>query len=583
MKSTPALASPNEMAVKSARALRWILRESPEKIPNCGKVSDLPAVLCRLLGQRGFVEEEHLGNFLEPRLRDLSDPFDLPEMEMAVKRVFEAVDSEQEICVYGDYDVDGITSITIMASVLEAFGAKVRHFVPVRSTEGYGLSDEAIARCLSEGAKPDLLITVDCGTVSHEPIAQLRAKGIDVIVVDHHERGEAGRPDCVALVNPKFESTPHGYLCAAGVVFKLAHGLLKTRPLETYDLKNILDLVALATISDIVPLVGENRLFVRHGLRRLSQTGNLGLRALMNVAGLNGRTSSSDVGFRLGPRINAAGRMDRPDEALRTLLAQSPQEAKELAERLDNYNKERQKTELRMLKEAEGEVAKAHDVETDPVIVVGSRNWHPGVVGIVASRLMRKYHRPTFVIAVDAQGVGKGSGRSVEGVSLVEAIQGGAEFLIAGGGHHMAAGISVLEENISAFRESFGRHVLDKTKPEDLEPKLSIDGILGLADLDMDFLEQYERLQPFGSGNSVPVFVAQDVWPSEAPRHLKNHHLKLWLRQGQAEKDAMFFGGGERELPEPPWDVAYTIDRNVFRNVTSCQMLVRDIRPAGKL
>ena len=573
------------MIATNRRSRRWILRDDPGETPKCETVAGLHPVLQRLLGQRGFVEEACVGNFLEPRLKDLSDPFDLPEMSEAVERVFQAVDEGQDICVYGDYDVDGITSITLMQTVLQAYGAKVRHFVPVRGSEGYGLSEAAIARCMREGKRPDLMITVDCGTVSHGPIEQLRGEGIDVIVVDHHERGESGRPNCVALVNPKFESTPYAYLCAAGVVFKLAHGLLKTRPLADFDLRSVLDLVALATISDIVPLVGENRLLVHHGLKRLSQTQNEGLRALMEVTGLKGYASSSDVGFRIGPRINAAGRMDRPDEALVTLLAESPEEAKELAERLDNYNKERQKMELRILAEAEAQVAEVHDVEKDPVIVVGSRAWHPGVVGIVASRLMRKYHRPAFVIAIDEEGVGKGSGRSVEGVSLVDAIAvaTGKGILIAGGGHHMAAGISLHEDQLAAFRELFGAHVLENATSEDLEPKLHIDSVLGLGALNMDFLHQYERLQPFGSGNSVPVFVARDVWLSEAPRTLKNNHLKLWLRQGQDEKDAMYFGGGEYELPEPPWDVAFTIDRNNFRGTTSCQMLVRDVRPAGEL
>lgn len=571
------------MALANRVSRKWVLREDPRELPTCGAVSDLHPVLQRLLGQRGFVETCSVDNFLEPRLRDLSDPYELPEMEIAVARIFQAVDAGQEICVYGDYDVDGISSITIMESVLRAYGGKVRHFVPVRGSEGYGLSEAALKRCLSEGARPHLLVTVDCGTVSHGPIDQLNEQGIDVIVVDHHERSDAGRPACVALVNPKFEETPYDYLCAAGVVFKLAHGLLKARPLADFDLRNLLDLVAVATISDIVPLVGENRLLVRQGLRRLPKTRNEGLRALMEVTGLNGHASSSDVGFRIGPRINAAGRMDRPDEALAILLTDCPKAAKELAERLNDYNQQRQKMELRILAEAEAQLAETHDVDQDSVIVVGSRTWHPGVVGIVASRLMRKYYRPAFVIAIDENGVGKGSGRSVEGVSLVEAIAHGSEYLIAGGGHHMAAGISVHEDNMAPFRKLFGKFVEEMANPDHLEPKLHIDGVLGLEDLDLDFLHQYERLQPFGSGNPVPIFVARGVWLCEAPRKLKNDHLKLWLRQGVAEKDAMFFGGGERDLPEPPWDIAFTIDRNHFRGVTSCQMLVRDIRPAGEL
>jgi single-stranded-DNA-specific exonuclease len=564
------------------RMRTWGLRETPGRLPDCALASTLHPVLRQLLAQRGFVEEEVTTEFLEPRLKNLSDPFELPEMELAVTRIFEAIDAGEEICVYGDYDVDGISSITIAITILQVYGAKVRPFIPIRSTEGYGLGEVALDRCLAEGEKPGLLIAVDCGTVSHGPIAFLNEKGIDVIVVDHHEPGEHARPDCVALVNPKFQETPYGYLCAAGVVFKLAHALLKTRPRDDFDLREVLDLVAVATIADIVPLVGENRLLVRHGLRRMPHSSNAGLQALMDVTGLDGNTSSSDVGFRIGPRINAAGRMDRPDEALATLLAGDAAEARVMAERLDEYNRQRQKTELRIFSEAEGQLAETHDVERDAVIVVGARGWHPGVVGIVASRLMRKYHRPAFAIAIDDQGVGKGSGRSVEGVSLVEAIADSRDHLLAGGGHHMAAGISVREDALGDFREAFGDFVARELSEEDAEPKLAIDAVLELEALDLDFLAQYERLQPFGSANPVPVFVAREVWLTEAPRELKNNHLKLWLRQGNVEKDAIFFGGGERELPEPPWDVAFTVDRNHFRGVTSCQMLVRDIRPAGE-
>ncbi|MEM9080289.1 MAG: single-stranded-DNA-specific exonuclease RecJ [Verrucomicrobiota bacterium] len=568
------------MASLAATARRWILRESPESEPCCGNVRDLHPVLCRLLGQRGIVEEEHVSRFLEPRLQDLGDPYEIPELVEAVERIFRAVDEGEAICIYGDYDVDGISSITVLETVLRAYGAKVRHFVPVRGVEGYGLSEAALKRCMAEGEAFSLLIAVDCGTVSHEPIRRLAEEGVEVIVVDHHERGPDGRPPCVAIVNPKFSETHFDYLCAAGVVFKLAHGLLKARPLEDFDLRDLLDVVAVATIADIVPLVGENRLLVRHGLRRLPKTVNPGLRALMAVTGLNGYATSSDVGFRIGPRINAAGRMDRPEEALSVMLTDCDRSARDLAERLDDYNRERQKRELEILAEAEAQLAETFDEENDAVIVLGSRKWHPGVVGIVASRLMRKYYRPTFVVAIDEKGVGKGSGRSIEGVSLVEAIEANREQLVAGGGHHMAAGISVEEEKLDLFREGFDEFVKREAKAEDLEPRLHIDGEVELEDLDLDFLAQYERLQPFGSGNPVPVFMARGVWLSEAPRRLKNNHLKLWLRQGVTERDAMFFGGGEMDLPDPPWDLAFTVDRNHFRGTTTCQILVRDIRPA---
>lgn len=559
----------------------WVLKEEPAEVPCCAESQELHPVLRQLLGQRGFIEDVCVQKFLNPKLRDLSDPFALPEMAQAVDRVLQAIDSGEEICIYGDYDVDGISSITVLARVLKAYGASVRPFIPIRSQEGYGLSEEALARCLSEGAKPGLLIAVDCGTVSHEPIQFLSDEGIDVVVVDHHEKSHLGRPPCVALVNPKFSHTQFEYLCAAGVTFKLAHALLRTRPLADFDLKKLLELVALATIADIVPLVDENRLLVRQGLKRLPASESPGLQALMKVTGLNGFTTSSDVGFRLGPRINAAGRMDRPQEALETLLTESLSSATELAERLNDYNRLRQKTELQILDEAEAMLADDPGFYDAPSIVLGSRSWHPGVVGIVASRLMRKYHRPCFIIAFNDEGIGKGSGRSIEGVSLVEGIQANEELLIAGGGHHMAAGISLEEEALPAFRDGFAQHVREKISAKTLKPHLLIDAELDIGALDLEFLHQYEQLQPFGSGNPTPVFVAREVWPTDTPRALKNGHFKFWLRQGMSEKDAIFFGAGEREFPEPPWDIAFTIDRNCFRGNTSCQMLIRDIRAAS--
>jgi single-stranded-DNA-specific exonuclease len=408
-------------------------------------------------------------------------------------------------------------------------------------------------------------------------VAKLQADGIDVIVADHHEPGEAGRPPAVAVVNPKL-GDDHGYLCSAGVVFKIAHALMKTRELEGFDLKDVLDLVAVGTIADIVPLVDENRLLVRHGLQRLPKTGNEGLRALMHVTGMNGRATSADVGFRIGPRINAAGRMDAPEDGLAALLAETPREAKSKAELLDSYNRRRQKCEVEMFDEAMAQLRESHDPANDAAIVVGSRNWHPGVVGIVASRLMRAFHKPSFVVAIDEDGLGKGSGRSIEGVSLVNVIDACREDLVAGGGHHMAAGISIMEDRMDVFREKFFQFVLETTTEEQRRPRLNVDVEVPFEDLSLDFLASYELLQPFGAQNPQPVFMSRGVWLTEPPKHLKNKHLKLFLRQGVVEHDAIFFGAGDRELPDPPWDLAFTIDRNEFRGRTSLQLTVRGVR-----
>lgn len=540
---------------------------------------DFPAILAHLIRQRNIAGHGALERFLEPKLKDLADPFLLPDMVLATNRIFDAIDRHQRIGIFGDYDVDGVTSITVMRSILRAYGADPLYFVPQRSAEGYGLSVAALERFERECGTPDLLIAVDCGTSSIDEITLLNAKGVDVIILDHHEPGPRGRPDCVALVNPKCGSD-FPYLCAAGVCFKVAHAMLKNRPLIDYDLKNLLDMVSVATIADIVPMIGENRLIVRHGLKRLPKTQNLGLRALQKAVGMNGAATSMDVGFRIGPRLNAAGRMDQPEMALATLMCDEPEQAEELAALLDDFNRERQTMEERMRREA---LDMMKDFENDPVIVLGSRDWHPGVVGIVASRLMRQYHRPTFIISIDENGIGKGSGRSIQGVSLVAAIDDCRPLLLAGGGHEMAAGISIDETNLTAFRQQFAEHVLRHTTAEQRLPKIYLDAELSFDWLSLEFLKSYELLQPFGSGNPQPVFFARDVYLSRPPMHLKNKHLRLFLRQGKSglnEQSAMFFNGGERQLPDPPWDIAFTIDRNTFRGVTSLQIVITDVRAA---
>ncbi|WP_193214916.1 single-stranded-DNA-specific exonuclease RecJ [Luteolibacter marinus] len=557
----------------------WILCGDPFHANGSGDGHPFPAILEHLIRQRGLPVGENLENFLRPKLRDLGDPFEINEMHEAVERILAAVERSENVCIYGDYDVDGVTSITVMRKLLHAYGLEPRHFIPRRSSEGYGLSAAALKRCMAEGSKPDLLIAVDCGTVSVDEIASLRAEGVDVIVVDHHEPGPRGRPDVIALVNPKSGGGPT-YLCAAGVCFKLAHAMMKTRPADGFDLKELLDLVAVATIADIVPMIGENRLLVRHGLKRLPLTLNPGLRALQEVTGMNGKATSMDVGFRIGPRLNAAGRMDVPEDALATLLTDCKRLARDLAERLDDYNKRRQAHENQIRKEAMEMLQATFDPERDPVIVLGSRSWHPGVVGIVASRLMRQFHKPTFIIAIDEAGIGKGSGRSIEGVSLVQAINACRHHLVAGGGHDMAAGLSIAEDKIEVFRKEFAEFVLSNTAPEQRQPKLRVDAEITFDQLSLEFLSDYELLQPFGNGNPQPIFMARGVHLSRPPVHMKNHHLRLNLRQGYHEQDAVYFGGGEVVLPDPPWDIAFTIDRNTFRGRTSLQIIMQDVRAA---
>ncbi len=542
----------------------------------------LPPLVRKLLAQRGISGRERAERFLRPRLADLGDPFEMKELDLAVERIFRAADAGEHVCIYGDYDVDGVSSVTLLHAILTAYGIRTSYFIPVRTKEGYGLSHEGIEHAMQACCgKPDLLITVDCGTSSVEEVAELNARGVDVVILDHHEAGTQGRPPAVAVVNAKLEEhSPFTYLCSAGVVFKLAHGMLKRRRLADFDLRNFLDIVAIATVADIVPLVEENRLLTRHGLRVMGRGGNVGLQALNEVTGLSREPNASYVSFRIGPRLNAAGRMDSPMDALELLMTPCPDRARALAACLEAHNRARQQEEEKIRNEATRMLEENFCPATDHVIVLGSRSWHPGVVGIVASLLMRRYHKPAFIISLDEQGIGKGSGRSVPGVSLVQAIHHCADTLISGGGHDMAAGLVIREEMIDAFRAAFDRYVQENIPAEKLKPVLLVDAEVSFRELTLELLDSYELLEPFGNSNPQPVFMSRGIMLTTAPRHLQGNHLRLSLRQGDCECCAMFFNGGNIPLPDPPWDIAFTIDRNNWKGRTSLSMSIQDIRPA---
>ena len=544
--------------------------------------TQLPLLVRKLLAQRGISGRDRALRFLRPRLADLGDPFAMREMDAAVERIFRAADNGEHVCIYGDYDVDGVSSVTLLYSVLRAYGIRTDYFIPVRTKEGYGLSEEGMANAIAKcGETPALIIAVDCGTSSVEEVAWLQEQGIDVVILDHHEASTMGRPPAVAVVNAKLEdNSPFTYLCSAGVVFKLAHAMLKRRRLPDFDLKQHLDVVAIATVADIVPLVEENRLLTRHGLRLMESGGNIGIQALNRVTNLNRRPSASHVSFRIGPRLNAAGRMDSPLDALNLLMTRDTGMAMELAERLEMHNRARQQEEEKIRHEAMEMLARSFSPQRDSVIVLGSRTWHPGVVGIVASLLMRRYHKPTFVISLDENGIGKGSGRSIPGVSLVQAIHACADTLISGGGHDMAAGLVIHEDMIDAFRERFNQFVQESVDPSRLTPVLKVDAEVTFPELTLNLLDSYELLEPFGNSNPQPVFMSRNVMLTDAPRHLQGNHLRLGLRQGACECDAMYFNGGSVQLPDPPWDIAFTIDRNVWKGRTSLAISIQDIRPA---
>jgi single-stranded-DNA-specific exonuclease len=558
---------------------RWIFPAASDaaSLSRVRHEADVPDFLAELLLKRGVADGISAEAYLKPRLRSLSAPEQLPEMEVAVARILAAMDRREKVVLYGDYDVDGITSLAILARFFKACGIRVPCFLPLRAEEGYGLSEAGVERCLEMHA-PQLLLAVDCGTTSVREIAALRRRGVDVIVLDHHEPG-AERPDCVALVNPKCGAEFH-YLCSAGVVFKLAHAILKARPLEGLDLRDYLDLVALATVADIVPLVEENRIFVSHGLRQMERTRWAGLAALQRVVDVPTPVKAGDISFRMGPRINAAGRLGPAMEALQLLLADDPAEASRLAEGLDAHNRERQGVERHVVRDAEEWVAKNFNPDTQASIVAGSRDWHIGVLGVVASRIMRQYHRPTFVIGFDESGAGKGSGRSIEGLPLVAMLRDCAGHLEKFGGHDMAAGISLSESSLPAFREAFEAAAQAIANEEMLAPRLRLDCELDLGDIDASVLESQDLLEPFGNSNPQPVMFSRAVAPAGEPRVMKEKHLRIEFLCGRRRVPAIFFNAPVNAMPRPPWDIAYTLDWNVWQGRAEPQLRIVEVRHA---
>ena len=564
------------------RSARWIILP-PEQL-NGGAISWSEICGCeciaRLLLRKGFATTADVQAFLSPRLKTLADPFLLPEMEKAVTRILAALDRQERVVLFGDYDVDGVTSLALLAETLRAYGCAPDLFLPLRMEEGYGLSRESIQRCVDQH-RPQLLIALDCGTSSAAEIVDLRARGVDVIVVDHHEPKSA-LPDCAAIVNPKTDpASSFHYLCTAGIVFKLCHALLKTRPID-FDLKSQLDLVALGTVADIVPLRDENRTFVHRGCVEIAKSSRPGLKKLIELSGVKRPIFGEDIGFRLGPRLNAAGRLSTAEKSLRLLLTRDETEAAELAEFLDKQNRERQEVEKKIFAAAEEKIAIEFN-SRDAAIVVSARGWHPGVLGIVASRIAHKYHRPTIVIGVDENGVGKGSGRSIEGLNLVQALTRCADKLDRYGGHEMAAGLTIREQDVDLFAEQFRSVARDLLSDDDLQPRLRLDHEINFAELNSDFLSWHEMLQPFGNGNTQPLFFARGVESVSPPRLVGENHLALVLRQHNHQRRAIFFGAAQDSLPPQPWDIAFRIRPDEYEGVTRLEMRLEALRESAPL
>ncbi len=492
------------------------------------------------------------------------------------------MDRRERVVLFGDYDVDGVTSLALLSEMIRSLGVTPELFLPLRMEEGYGLSRESVERCLDQH-RPQLLIAVDCGTSSEVEIAHLKSCGVDVIVVDHHEP-KSVLPDCVAVVNPKTDpDSQFHYLCSVGIVFKLCHSLLKARPLPDFDLRSRLDLVALGTVADIVPLQGENRVFVQRGAIEIGRGRRPGLRRLMEIASVRPPILTEDIGFRLGPRLNAAGRLSTAEKSLRLLLTRDDAEASRLAEFLDKQNRERQEVEKQILKAGEEQIAGEFDPARDAAIIVSGDGWHPGVLGIVASRIVRRYHRPAIVVGFDDQGLGKGSARSIEGLHLVTALERCSRFLEKFGGHTMAAGLTIHRNNIGEFAEAFRQAAREQLSDDDLQPHLRLDHELPLSEVSLDFLRWHEMLQPFGNSNPQPLFLARGIEPAAPSRVVNDKHLSLRLRQGNDCRRAIFFEGATEPVPPAPWDIAFRIRPDDYDGQRLVGIQVQAIRPSASV
>ncbi len=554
------------------------------------KISPL---LAQCLLNRGFSEPSAIEKFLQPRLKNLADPFLLPNMDAAVGRLLRAREQNEPMVIFGDYDVDGVTSTALLLEVLRPLGWRVEFYLPNRLDEGYGLSADGVENCLKK-FPVKLLLAVDCGSTAIGTIDSLRARGVDTIVLDHHQVSSPA-PNAVALVNPqlkpeignrKSEIGNFQELCSAGLAFKLAHALVKRgREINLpgaveFDLRPLLDLVALGTIADIVPLIGENRILVSAGLERLNKTQRPGLIALKKVAQSPEKLGTHDVGFQLAPRLNAAGRLETAEDALHLLLAKDSTEAMPLAQNLDSQNRERQKIERGIVEEVSGVVRSKFNPQTDFVIVEGQLLWHIGVVGIVASRVLQEFYRPTIIIGGEG-GEWRGSGRSVVGFDLAAALRECDDLLLRHGGHAMAAGLSIAPDKIDLLRQRLNELARRALKPEDLQPPLRIDAEVGLDEITLESLGELEKLKPTGQGNPSVQFCARNLAHQRPLQRIgaEKRHVKMWVTDGLATHEAVWWNGGEKSLPVGKFDLAFAPQINQFNGNCTVQLKVLDWQP----
>ena len=515
----------------------WVVSPPRAEADALAQALSIPPAIARILVNRKILTEEAARAFLFGDVAALHDPYLMKGMDPAVARIEEAVAKGEKILVFGDYDVDGVLSTVMLMKALTSLGAKVEYFIPERLTDGYGIKDEHVEIPVQKGA--GLVISVDCGIKAVEFTARAKAKGIDVIITDHHRPGET-LPDAVAVLNPVLPDSgyPDTGLAGVGVAFKLIQALLEKSGKDA-GLPHYMKLVSIGTVADVAELKGENRVFVKHGLKGLRNVSNMGLRSLIEACGLgNRKISEGDLGFRIGPRINAAGRMGFTDLAVRLFFSESSEESDALVQKLDDLNSQRQKTEEKIFNEAREKVEERGLDKKYKCLILGSPDWHRGVIGIVASKLKDCFHRPVVLFAYE-NGKAHGSGRSISEVPLIDLLEDCRHLFLSYGGHRLAVGCTLPTDRMAAFKETLNPLAEARISEDSLKRKIRIDGPLEFAAVDDRFLEAFALLFPFGVGNPKPLFIAENVEVISEPQVLQRKHLKFLARQNGRVLEAL--------------------------------------------
>lgn len=556
---------------------KWeIYNVDEESVDNLSNKYRINKLLATILNNRGIVTEEKIRLFLNPTRNDFHNPFLIKDMEKAVNRIIKAIENKERITIYGDYDVDGITSITVLKSFLQERGLEIAQYIPNRLTEGYGLNIEAVEKIKNRGC--DLMITVDCGISAIKEIDYANQLGIETIVTDHHEPGQE-LPKAMAVIdNKRKDSTyPFRELAGVGVVFKVIQAISIKLGLKEEEYLKYLDIVCIGTISDIVPLVDENRVIAKLGLLLIKQTRNIGLRAIINMSGYKVIDSNS-ISFGIAPRINACGRMGKAEDALELFLSKNINEVCQLAQKLNEYNKERQETEKAIYENAV-EAIERENLQKNSAIIVGGHNWHHGVIGIVSSKITEMYFKPSILLSFEDDGIGTGSGRSIPGFDLHEALSKCNNSIEKFGGHSMAIGITIKKDKFEDFKKQF-EQIAEEADINDIIPIIKIDAKINFENINKEMVDSLKELEPYGEGNKMPIFAFKNLKIDSIRSLSDGKHLKLTLKEGNTVINAIGFNMGhfinEYRIGDKV-DVAGVLEINHFNGVESVQINLKDI------